>query len=98
MPFLPAIAAVAPLGDQYSSSRCGDDKNNHQSPQKAIFVSPTYLRYTATPLLQLLFYFSVNSPVSNLCRREEGKCSDLAEAVTSKVNRRAMCIWESHLL
>lgn len=58
LPFLPAIADVTPLED---SSRC--EKNDHQSPQKAIFLSPTYEIYCHTPLLHLLFYFSISSHV-----------------------------------
>lgn len=62
------------------------------------FPLPTFLRCTATPLLQHLLYFSARSQV--LCCAEEGKevvqCS-LAEAGTRTVKRWTMWVDDSYL-
>lgn len=59
---LPATADVTLLEEQWSSSRCVDDQNSHQSPQKAVFLSPQPWGAASSPL------FLCQMPSSVLCR------------------------------
>lgn len=90
---LPAIADETPLEEQCSSPRCVDEQNSHQSPQKAVFLSPHTWGALWLRCCSCLLYFSARSQVSVLCRGR-----DPAEAGTRRVSRWAVGVDESHLL